>query len=408
LLLLTTINNDTLDDDGGGVSGRPPAACTATDAAVVADELAAWLRLEQTAGVGAETARRLLAAFGLPANIFSSSFSALHKVVPERIAYALLAAPSDAVQALTERTQEWLQQPGNRLLTLADSSYPQALLDISDPPLMLYVKGRAELLERPAMAVVGSRNATVQGVANADRFAEILSQRGLTIISGMALGIDAAAHQGALRGAAGRPDGGSTVAVIGTGADIVYPARNRGLAHQIAEAGCIVSEYPLGMPGVAGNFPRRNRIISGLARGVLVVEAAAQSGSLITARMAAEQGRDVFAIPGSIHSPLSKGCHQLIKQGAKLVESAQDILEELGSLQAAAAIPAEPAAAPGAVPADGGGQELLAILGYDPVGFDELAARSGSDAASLGGQLLELELAGLVEVLPGAIYRRIG
>lgn len=402
---MTTINNDKLHDDGGGADRRPPAA-------VDADELAAWLRLEQTAGVGAETARRLLAAFGLPANIFSSSFSALHKVVPERIAYALLAAPSDAVQALIERTGEWLQQPGNRLFTLADSAYPQALLDISDPPLMLYVKGRAELLERPAMAVVGSRNATVQGVANADRFAEILSQRGLTVISGMALGIDAAAHQGALRGAAGNPEGGSTVAVIGTGADIVYPARNRGLAHQIAEGGCIVSEYPLGMPGVAANFPRRNRIISGLARGVLVVEAAAQSGSLITARMAAEQGRDVFAIPGSIHSPLSKGCHQLIKQGAKLVESAQDILEELGSLRAIAAtpaaIPAQPAAVPGAAPADGGDQELLAILGYDPVSFDVLAARSGSDAASLGGRLLELELAGLIEALPGAIYRRIG
>ncbi|WP_230414042.1 DNA-processing protein DprA [Collimonas silvisoli] len=375
-------------------------------------ELAAWLRLEQTAGVGAETARRLLAAFGLPENIFSSSFSALHKVVPERIAYALLAAPSDAVQALIARTLEWLQSPANQLFTLADSAYPQALLDIPDPPLLLYVKGRAELLERPAMAVVGSRNATVQGIANADRFAEILSQRGLTIISGMALGVDAAAHQGALRGAAGNPDGGSTVAVIGTGADIVYPARNRALAHQIAEAGCIVSEYPLGMPGIAANFPRRNRIISGLARGVLVVEAAAQSGSLITARMAAEQGRDVFAIPGSIHSPLSKGCHQLIKQGAKLVESAQDILEELGSLHtlaaAQAAIPAAASAAPAVEAVDSGKQRLLAILGYDPVSFDVLAARSGSDAASLSGQLLELELAGLIEVLPGGIYRRIG
>jgi DNA processing protein len=348
----------------------------------------------------------------LPENIFSSSFSALHKVVPERIAYALLAAPSDAVQALIARTLEWLRLPGNQLFTLADSAYPQALLDISDPPLLLYVKGRAELLERPAIAVVGSRNATVQGIANADRFAEILSQRGLTIISGMALGVDAAAHQGALRGAAGNPDGGSTVAVIGTGADIVYPARNRALAHQIAEAGCIVSEYPLGMPGIAANFPRRNRIISGLARGVLVVEAAAQSGSLITARMAAEQGRDVFAIPGSIHSPLSKGCHQLIKQGAKLVESAQDILEELGALRAVAAIkaaaPAEDSQAPVAELAGGGNQELLAILGYDPVSFDVLAARSGSDAASLSGQLLELELAGLIEVLPGGIYRRIG
>nr|WP_092433769.1 DNA-processing protein DprA [Collimonas sp. OK607] len=386
----------------------PSAATNAIDV----DELAAWLRLEQTAGVGAETARRLLVAFGLPANIFSSSFSALHKVVPERIAYALLAAPSDAVLALTARTLEWLEQPGNQVFTLADSAYPQALLDITDPPLMLYVKGRAELLTRPAMAVVGSRNATAQGIANADRFAEILSQRGLTIISGMALGVDAAAHQGALRGAAGNPDGGSTVAVIGTGADIVYPARNRGLAHQIAEAGCIVSEYPLGMPGIAANFPRRNRIISGLARGVLVVEAAAQSGSLITARMAAEQGRDVFAIPGSIHSPLSKGCHQLIKQGAKLVESAQDILEELRPLHGVAAtVAASAPATPVAAAVGGAGQELqglLAVLGYDPVSFDVLAERSGNDVANLSGQLLELELAGLIEVLPGGIYRRIG
>nr|WP_253273777.1 DNA-processing protein DprA [Collimonas arenae] len=380
--------------------------------------MAAWLRLEQTAGVGAETGRRLLAAFGLPENIFSASFSALHKVVPERVAYALLAPPSDATQALIDRTLEWLQHSANQLITLADVAYPQALLDIADPPLMLYVKGRAELLVRPAMAVVGSRNATAQGIANADRFAEILSQRGLTIISGLALGIDAAAHHGALRGAAGYPESGSTIAVIGTGADIVYPARNRGLAHQIAEAGCIVSEYPLGMPGIAANFPRRNRIVSGLARGVLVVEAAAQSGSLITARMAAEQGRDVFAIPGSIHSPLSKGCHQLIKQGAKLVESAQDILEELGTFHRTAAVHAGGGAANNEAQIAGeadediaamadDNQRLLRQLGYDPISFDVLAARCESDAASLNGQLLELELAGLIEVLPGGLYRRI-
>ncbi|WP_395822578.1 DNA-processing protein DprA [Collimonas sp.] len=374
-------------------------------------ELAAWLRLEQTDGVGPDTGRRLLAAFGLPSNIFSTSFSALQKIVPERVAHALLASPSDALLALIERTLAWQQQPGNHLLTLADSGYPQALLDIADPPLMLYVKGRAELLGRPSLAVVGSRNATVQGIANADRFAETLSQRGLTIISGLALGIDAAAHQGGLRGVAGNPDGGSTVAVIGTGADIVYPARNRELAHRIAEAGCIISEYPLGMPGIAANFPRRNRIISGLSSGVLVVEAALKSGSLITARMAAEQGRDVFAIPGSIHSPLAKGCHQLIKQGAKLVESAQDILEELSVLRGLAApreVPDERAAAGKPDVTADGGQRLLAVLGYDPVSLDLLAARSGCDAATLNAQLLALELAGLVEVLPGAIYRRIG
>lgn len=332
--------------------------------------------------------------------------------MPERIAYALLAAPSDATLALIERTLEWLQQAGNQLLTLADAGYPQALLDISDPPLMLYVKGRAELLARPALAVVGSRNATAQGIANAERFAEILSQRGLTVISGLALGVDAAAHQGALRGTADNAEAGSTIAVIGTGADIVYPARNRGLAHQIAEAGCIVSEYPLGVPGIAANFPRRNRIVSGLARGVLVVEAAAQSGSLITARMAAEQGRDVFAIPGSIHSPLAKGCHQLIKQGAKLVESAQDILEELRPFhtpaQANTAAGDETlAAAEDPLAATDDDQKLLRQLGYDPVSFDVLAARCGSDAASLSGRLLELELAGLIEVLPGGLYRRL-
>ena len=283
------------------------------------DEIAAWIRLEQTPGVGPETARKLLAAFGPPEQLFSLSFSTLQKAGSERIARALAGAPSDATLARIDLTLQWLAQPGNHLLTLADPGYPAALFDIPDPPLMLYVKGRLALLSAPSLAVVGSRTATAQGIANAEKFSEALSQAGLTIVSGMALGIDTAAHQGGLRGA------GSTVAVIGTGADIVYPARNRGLAHLIADGGCIVSEYPLGMPAIASNFPRRNRIISGLARGVLVIEAAAQSGSLITARMAAEQGRDVFAIPGSIHSPLAKGCHQLIKQGAKLVESAQDV-----------------------------------------------------------------------------------
>lgn len=217
-----------------------------------------------------------------------------------------------------------MEQEGNRILTLGDAAYPPALLDIPDPPLMLYAKGRIELLARSALAVAGSRNATALGRANAERFSEALSKTGLAIASGLALGIDAAAHEGGLRGA------GSTIAVIGTGADIIYPTRNRGLAQRIASEGCIVSEYVLGTPAMAANFPRRNRIISSLARGVLVIEAAAQSGSLITARVAAEQGRDVFAILGSLHSPLAKGCHHLIKQGAKLVESAHDVFKELG------------------------------------------------------------------------------
>jgi DNA processing protein len=362
------------------------------------ESLADWIRLERTAGVGTETARKLLAAFGLPQNIFVAGFSALAKVASERVAHALLAPPADETQALIDRTLAWAEQSGNHVVTLADDQYPKTLLDIADPPIMLYVKGRIELLPNPSIAVVGSRNATAQGISNAEKFSEILSQGGLTIVSGMALGIDAAAHQGGLRG------NGATVAIIGTGTDIVYPARNRALAHQIAGGGCIVSEYPLGTPALASNFPRRNRIISGLARGVLVVEAAAQSGSLITARMAAEQGREVFAIPGSIHSPLSKGCHQLIKQGAKLVESAQDILEEFSHYAVSAPKQADTQLT---VDPDRPQDALLEAMGFDPVTVDALAVRCRLDAAALNARLLDLELNGLIEMLPGGIYRRL-
>jgi DNA processing protein len=365
------------------------------------DGLDAWIRLEQTPGVGPETARKLLAAFGLPENIFATSYSALQKVVSERVALALSSAPAPATTALIERTLEWASQPDNLVLTLADKLYPRLLLDIPDPPLLLYVKGRVELLSTASVAVVGSRNATAQGIANAEKFSEALSEAGLNTVSGLALGIDSAAHQGSLRNYDKQQAGaGSTIAVIGTGIDIVYPARNRELAHHIARAGCIVSEYPLGMPAIAANFPRRNRIISGLARGTLVVEAAAQSGSLITARMAAEQGREVFAIPGSIHSPLSKGCHQLIRQGAKLVESAQDILEELGSFNEARTVRRVAAAA--------NDDPLLVAMGFDPIDADTLALRAGLDAAALSAQLLTLELDGAIEMLPGGLYRRIG
>ena len=286
-------------------------------------ELAGWIRLVQTDGVGTVTARQLLGAFGLPELVFAATYSALIRVVPERIAVALKAAITPEQDAYITRALDWAALPGNRIVTLADAEYPASLLTTDDPPLLLYVKGRLDLLQAPSLAIVGSRDATTEGIMNAMRFAESVSQSGMTVVSGLALGIDTAAHQGALSAI------GSTVAVIGTGADMVYPAKNRDLAHKIAQAGCIVSEYALGSTAAAGNFPRRNRIISGLSRGVLVVEAAMSSGTLITARLATEQGRDVFAIPGSIHSPLSKGCHRLIKQGAKLVESASDILEEL-------------------------------------------------------------------------------
>ncbi|EJL86433.1 DNA protecting protein DprA [Herbaspirillum sp. CF444] len=356
-------------------------------------ELSDWLRLTQTEGVGVEAARRLLTAFGMPSDIFAADVVALSTVVTERIARALLKPPSAMMQNHIERTLAWVGEPDNRIVTLADAGYPQALLNIPDPPVLLYIKGRAELLAATSLAVVGSRNATAQGIQNSERFSDAASRAGLTIVSGLALGIDAAAHEGGLRGS------GSTVGVIGTGLDIVYPARNRALAHRLAEEGCIVSEYPLGMPPIASNFPRRNRIISGLSRAVLVVEAAAQSGSLITARMAAEQGRDVFAIPGSIHAPLSKGCHLLIKQGAKLVESAQDILDELGNLSLSSSLQ---------VPTDNRDEDVvLKAMGFDPIAGDMLSMRSGLDAAALNAHLLTLELDGVVECLPGGMYRRM-
>jgi DNA processing protein len=370
---------------------------------VAPDDLANWLRLDQTPGVGGETARRLLGTFGLPENIFAAGFAALQQVTSDRIARAITTPISESTASLIERTLDWSTHPGNYVLTLADPNYPQALLTIPDPPIILYVKGRLELLTCTSIAVVGSRNATVQGMSNAERFSDALSSAELTIISGMALGIDTAAHIGGLHAIKANSNAGSTIAVIGTGADIVYPARNRSLAHQIAEAGCIVSEYVLGTPAIASNFPRRNRIISGLARGVLVVEAALQSGSLITARMAAEQGRDVFSIPGSIHSPLSKGCHQLIKQGAKLVETAQDILEELDYTTSATTQAAPPVTEEAGKESD----SILAAMGFDAVAPDVLSERCNEDVSALSAHLLALELDGRIEMLPGGLYRRV-
>ncbi|WP_343722106.1 DNA-processing protein DprA [Herbaspirillum seropedicae] len=361
-------------------------------------DLAWWLRLSLAEGVGPATARRLLAAFGLPGQLWQADASAVAAVVSPALAARLLRAPTPAVRAQIAATLAWLQQPGHAILTLADSRYPPALLDIADPPLLLYLRGDPAWLSAEAVAVVGSRNATAQGIAHASRFSRELSRAGLSIVSGLALGIDAAAHEGGLDGP------GSTVAVIGTGIDIVYPRRHEALAARIAAAGCIVSEYPLGTPPLASNFPRRNRLISGLARAVLVVEAAAQSGSLITARMAAEQGRDVFAIPGSIHAPLAKGCHQLIRQGAKLVETTQDMLDELPSRQAVRVAHPSPQSQ---VDDDAMTSLVMQAMAHDPVDTDTLAARCGLEAAVLAGLLLTLELAGRIELLPGALYRRL-
>lgn len=392
------------------------------------DELGAWLRLTLTAGVGNSTARRLLARFGLPQTIFELPVSALAPCVTAAQARALGEVPA-AWQPLLNATSQWLatadaQGPARAIVTLGDPRYPPALLQTEDPPLLLYVMGPAQLLARQpfpdgrCLAVVGSRNPTAQGAENARLFARALHSAGMTIVSGLALGVDAAAHEGALDAAVGGADTAATIAVVGTGLDRVYPRKHLDLAHRIAQQGLLVSEYPLGTPPLAPNFPKRNRIISGLSQGTLVVEAALASGSLITARMAVEQGREVFAIPGSIHAPQSRGCHALIRQGAKLVESAQDVLEELeiptgtGSRMATAATvsnaPASPAADAPSLWGSEAHSPVLDALGFDPMGLDILMARTGMDTASLQVALLELELAGCVARLAGGLFQRMG
>lgn len=358
------------------------------------DPRAPWLRLILTPGVGPGQQRQLLAAFGPPERIYAAGHSAIAAVVGGPAARTLL--DHDATPAV-ETALEWLSRPGNSLLTLGDEAYPPALLEIPDPPVALYVKGDAALLSRPSLAVVGARNATPQGEANAESFSRALSEAGLCIVSGLALGIDAAAHRGGLAGP------GSTVAVIGTGADRIYPARNAALARQIAEAGAIISEFPLGIGPLAHNFPRRNRLIAGLAQGVLVVEAALKSGSLITARLATDCGREVFAIPGSIHSPVARGCHQLIRDGAKLVETAVDILDELRLA------PREAAPQLASAPDDAEGDEALVIgaMGHDPVDMDALVQRTNLTAEALYAILLALELDGRVSRLPGGRLQRL-
>ncbi|MBB3015878.1 DNA-processing protein DprA [Cupriavidus alkaliphilus] len=372
-----------------------------------ADDLKAWLQLACAPGVGPVAVRLLLAAFGLPRQVLAQSVTALSAVVPAKLARAVLARPGAGLPALVERTLAWLGTPGNHLLTLADDAYPRRLFDLHDPPPLLYIKGDPALLARPAVAIVGARNATEQGKRDAQAFGRELSDAGLTVISGLALGIDAAAHAGGLPGC------GGTIAVTGTGADRVYPADNLALAHEVARRGAVVTEFPLGMQGLPANFPRRNRIIAALAHGVLVVEAAARSGSLITARLAAELGREVFAVPGSIHAPLSQGCHLLIRQGAKLVERTEDVLEEI-NLGPAAPVPGRPRTQAVASPPASDQSEfadpadpLLAALGYDPVTLDALCERSGQPPEAAAARLLELELAGHAERLPGNLFRRL-
>jgi DNA processing protein len=355
----------------------------------------AWVSLQLLSPLAPRRIVALLKAFGGPAEILAGSRANLGKVVPAETAAVIERGPDPK---LRDQTLQWLASETNFLLALDDADYPQALLTIADPPAVLYYIGDRALLNRQAIAIVGSRNATPQGLDNAESFAAALSAAGMTILSGLALGIDAAAHRGGLAAS------GSSVAVVGTGLDRVYPAKNRALARALADRGGLLSEFALGTPPLPGNFPRRNRLISGLALGVLVVEATLASGSLITARFAAEQGRDVFAIPGSIHSPFSKGSHRLIKDGAKLVETAADVLDELGVGTGASAAPIQPRADPPV----GNATKVLAALGHDCAAVDILSERTGLAVESVAVALVQLEISGDVSALPGGLFQRIG
>ena len=414
-------------------------------------DVSAWLRLANASGLPPIALRALLAEFGGPQAVLNQSFDALAVIAGEKAARAVLGPPSRSELGSFDEclacTLEWASAPGNKIVTLADSAYPPALLTMPDPPPLLYIKGRLDLLQTRAVAIVGSRSATPQGIDDARRFAQALSEAGLVIVSGLALGIDGAAHRGGLSGP------GGTIAVIGTGADLVYPPLHHALAHEIALNGTIVSEWPLGTPARPANFPQRNRLIAGLASGVLIVEAATRSGSLITARLANEMGRDVFAIPGSIHAPLSRGCHRMIKQGAKLAETPEDILEEFGIAVQSEAVAApvskprrraktrptedagtEPATSEFALelqdasgsrstargkpanaswasaslkPANPEADRLLDALGHSPATLEILAERTEMDGATLQSLLLQLELSGRIGTLPGGRFTRL-
>ena len=369
-------------------------------------ELSAWLRLTLSPGVGNDTARKLLAAFGSAQAVFEQSEAALRQLGTDRLVRAILGEPPKLAELL-QATTHWLagsqDQVSRVVAPIGSAHYPAALLNIEDPPLVLYMMGAFINNEQIApeniaknLAMVGSRNPTPQGETNARQFAKAFAERGLCIVSGLALGVDGAAHDGALLG------GGTTIAIVGTGLDRVYPKKHLALAHRIAANGLIISEFPIGTPPLNANFPKRNRIISGLSVGTLVVEAALKSGSLITARLASEQGKDVFAIPGSIHSPQSRGCHYLIKQGAKLVENAQDVMEELKLPFSSSVLP----------PGDDGEEpskgdsSFLSALGFDLVSLDALQARTGLPTPELQAKLLELELDGFVRRLPGGLFQR--
>lgn len=384
-------------------------------------ELGSWLRLLGCPGVGRRTARRLLSRLGSPGAVATADGQLLVELVGEDVATAL-QSPMPEVEELLARTQQWLSGSAARaVVAIGDPTYSPLLLETADPPLLLYAQGRLDLLHATSVAVVGSRRPTPQGIDTARQIARELSERCWTVVSGLAAGIDGAAHCGGLEGEAG------TIAVVGTGLDQVYPRRHVELARRIEAGGLMLSEYPIATPPLASNFPQRNRIIAGLARGTLVVEAAVRSGSLITARLAAEEGREVLAVPGSIRAEQSRGCHALIRDGAALVESVDDILAAVaprtrpsgpdpgapgtvecdpprGPARSSAATRQDSTAGDPTTEAD----PILRALGYDPVDLDTLMARSGHPAANINARLIELEFEGRVARLPGGRYQRRG
>ena len=373
------------------------------------EELESWIKLWRVSGIGPKYFQRLLESFDSPTDVFNASSSSLKQAgISQNLSDAILDS-KDNDSATTDL--EWLSASDNHhIITIQCPEYPALLKQTDSPPPLLYVHGKLSVINDPQLAIIGSRNPTQSGMTSAYDFAKYLGQTGLCITSGLALGIDGSAHQGAL--AANAP----TIAVIATGIDRVYPAKHRSLAHQIVENGAIISEFPIGTQPRSGNFPRRNRIISGLAHGTLVVEAALKSGSLITARLASEQGREVFAIPGSIHNPLAKGCHLLIRQGAKLVENAQDILEEMSAVIDLSEIDQAPTPSNheeseilvNTKSEDPDHQLLLDKMGYDPISIDSLVISTEFKPESIAAMLLILELQNQVSSNGGGTYTRIG
>lgn len=360
---------------------------------IISPEIYAFLKLALTPQVGPVTMRKLLHHFGSAKEILNKDSHTLGKFVNKTIVNLIL---NDASQERLDNTIEWLDKDkNNHILVLINDNYPRELKQISDPPPILFAKGKLELLLNPKLAVVGTRHPSPQGSINARNFSQDLSNNGITIVSGMAAGIDRAAHLGALNAQSG------TIGVLGTGIDRIYPSSNSDLFHKVAEDGLLISEFPLGVHALNSNFPRRNRIVAGLSIGCLVIESAIDGGSMITANLALEMGRDVMAIPGSIHNPVARGCHKLIKQGAKLIETTNDVIEEFNLTPSPQNSNLE------GTTISNSDDHILEIIGYDAMNIDKICLRLDKPFAEICAKLLELELDGQIINCGNGEYQRI-